>query len=313
VAPRQLDQPASPKPQAQAAPLSKPETAFEEAPAASPVYLGAEQAQPVALPEHAPERMRASAEQMIAVNERLIAEQAVKLRAAYEASGAGEANVVLGIDVTGREVMVCLMCGVVDHDYRLVLTLQKDLSIDMHSEYFVVASEILRRASVPFSSVVFDDRTVAVIRHADEPHDFERDLARFELFRDRHHNPEIQDGTVLDWMRLVVPKWYPGMKISPNVGPPMDHEFFQTAAELAKEVPGPTGIMLAKMQPPPTSLRGEARSARDISAVQGVAIGENADETARRMGVPTIPVMEWHDARSSVFPTLDPLLKSLSR
>jgi hypothetical protein len=278
--------------------------------AAAPQRLGAVEHSHLKMTEAAPSPLTAA--EMITQNEALIARSAAALKADLQAKGVSGADVglMIAIDITGKEVQICLACAIEGHDFQPSNQRQDSPAINMLGESMVVGMEIARRVGIDPGLIIYDEEVFVVREPGDTAGGPQRDLDRFEEIFARHGKAkDLGEGEVLDWMTEEGESWTPEDATRRVVGDPDDRGVFEQSIRLLDASGKPIkGMMLSKGQPQ-TNVRSlvPLATAHGVT-VTGIAVGEDARQIAAMMPRKTLVVPDTHDVRSRLGPAISEMV-----
>lgn len=210
---------------------------------------------------------------------------------------------IYSVDITGREVQVCLACGRIGHDYMPTMVRQQNPEINMLSESLVVFLEVASRLGISYGVIVYDEDVLPlrdVIPPANNQTDNATVLQRFDAFRLRRDCPDLGDRA---WMAAEMAKWQPSDASRRVSGEPSDRHALETAqAMMQKAGPAPArGVTVTKSQVPKASMKGlEAIAKGKGVKVSGIAVGKDAQAVSHAMFAKTAIAQTMHDVRERI-------------
>jgi hypothetical protein len=210
---------------------------------------------------------------------------------------------IYSVDITGREVQVCLACGQIGHNFRPTMVRQQNPEINMLSESLVVFLEVASRLGTSYGVIVYDEDVLPlreVLPPANNQADNATVLSRFDAFRLRKSNPDLGDRA---WMAQELQRWQPSDATRKVSGEPSDRHALETAqAMLQKAGPAPArGVTVTKSQVPKASMKGlEAIAKGKGVKVSGIAVGKDAQAVSHAMFAKTAIAPTMHDVRARI-------------
>lgn len=258
--------------------------------------------------------------EMVSLLEPLIAPQAEAIRALV-GNNPGDVTIVYAVDITGREVQVCLACGRVGHDVQPSMMRQENVEIDMLTESLVIFQESCTRAGVRFAVLAADDTGTLVLRTpfaANGVTDRSKNAMRFQEFKDRHAqvsiDGQLKNGRIDDqaWLARESANWHPSDAHRKTVGATNDEQVMRIAKQIHLASPTKVrGIMYAKSQMPAMSLRGTEVGLKSAGIVPvGLAIGKDAQAIKAQLFSKTHIAADMHDARERQLGVIRSLLEN---
>ncbi len=241
--------------------------------------------------------------EMVEQLEPLIQKQLAEVKAVMDQRGLGpdDVQMVSALDITGREVSVCLACGVIGHDYQPTIVRQENPEIDMFVEKIVVDLEVASRLGIALGLLAYDDEGVLKLRDVNPPSssaDRAKITERFQAFRKRHTAPNVTDPK---WIAEERERWVPSDATRKVKGEPDDRLCLDTAQKMLAKTGRESrvrGVTIAKSQVPAQSLKGlEAVMKGKGIQLSGTAVGQEAANVARAMFAKTSIAPTMHDLR----------------
>lgn len=217
----------------------------------------------------------------------LIDEQLAGVQAVMEADGVEAPNVdmVLAIDITGEEKIVCTYCGRPNCNYKPTTYRSDNPERNLLTDGLVVFMEVAEALGINYGVIAYDDQDVVPVRVLapvdGQPNDRALVRDRFEGFAGRHENPEITRA----WLDEMLAKWTPKDRTRPQAGEPDDGTAFTIAQRMFNEASHDgtpvRGLVVAKSLPPLKSFMLDEMSLRNEGiAVNGLAVGHDAQQVA---------------------------------
>jgi hypothetical protein len=258
---------------------------------------------------------KASYLEMVEHLETSIQEQLAAVKAVMDSKGLGPDDVqfAYAIDITGKEISVCLACGIVGHDYQPTMVRQENPEIDMLNESLVVFLEVASRLGVAHALVAYDDTGVLTLRPMAAPATAtERGQLsdRFQKFRNRFAKVmvggQLRPGMSADpaWVKAEAAVWKPSDATRKVAGEPDDRAALDEIHKLYAAYPIKAqlrGATFAKSQVPASSLKSFVglSAAKDIK-LSGIAVGKDAAQIKASFFGSTEVAPTMHDLRKHI-------------
>lgn len=251
--------------------------------------------------------------------EPLIAAQTAALTATLEGRKPQDVSVVYAIDITGKEVSVCLACGIVGHDFQPTVVRQDNPEIDMMTESIAIFLESASRVGIKAGVMAYDDSGVFVLQAPGSSLDAAaraKIAGDFQKFKDRFakvtlNNGAVRNGTVTDqnWLKTEAARWKPSDANRRVVGQPDDKHAAQVAKEMLAKADGVKGVVFMKSQVPRESLRGVEATLKSAGVTaSGIAVGAQAQLVKASFFARTTVASNMHTARNQQAEALKQLL-----